>query len=544
MQAAGDTAYVSGNVQHEGLFPTRDAAAVRSVPRAAWAAIDHLSNNYLDLAVHYLREDSTTTFRGVTATTRLEMNQWPLPGYESAMAGHGISRLSLAADFNWGQISVGDVYGQFGSGMLLNLYEQRDVGIDNPLRGAKIAVTPYEGIRLTLIGGKQRRYWNCYSDGAWGWNYSRDAALGADIDLSVSRWAPALQQRGVELTIGGSYLSRYEQQDTILVPMDGKMYMYNLPLWVGAGAVRSELQVGGWDMLLEYAYKANDPTRENDYSYRPGQALLFSLSYSRKGLSVLLQAKHSENMSFRSARQQLGSAGRLNLLPVFTPQHTYALAATYPYVTQYAGGEWAMQAELCYTWARHTAMGGRYGTTMKWSVAHVQGANSKAWTMNTTAEGAYYTDIHMELHKKILSYWTMNAMLMYQSYNQRVIEGEGEMVRAGVAVLDNEWRLTDAVSIRSELQYLYTRQDLGQWFAAGIELELWHQLIFSGEWQYNIDGAAGKQHYYSAMVTYSHDAHRLSAGYVRTNEGFNCAGGVCRYVPEQEGVKLSYDYTW
>lgn len=545
---AQDTVYVSGSIQHNGLFPTIDVSGVRPVQRADWAKIDHLSNNYLDLSVHWLRQDSNKLgFRGLHADTRLEMNQWPLLGYEPEFAGHGFGRLSLTADFDWGHVSVGDIYGQFGSGMILCLYENRDLGIDNSLRGAKIDLTPYKGIRLTLLGGKQRRYWNCYKDGAWGWNYRRDAAMGADIDLSIGEWSPVLQERGVDITFGGSYVSKYEAKDTILTIQNGNAYMYNLPRWVGAGEVRAEVQGHGWDALVEYAYKANDPSTENGFSYRPGQALLVSLSYSQKGLSVLAQVKRSENMSFRSARKQTGINGRLNLLPVFTPQNTYILPANYPYSTQYVGGEWAFQAEVCYTWPRKTKMGGRYGTTMKLSAAHVQGlAGEGSWLVKPGKDGAYYTDVHWELQKKITKRWTTNAMLLYIGYNQEVIEGDGVTVHAGAAIWENKVQITDNVALRNELQYLYSRQDAGQWVFALLELNLWHHLTLSGQWEYNIGGATNetKEHYYAAEATYTHGAHRLSVGYCKTTGGYNCAGGVCRYEPEQEGVKMSYGFTW
>lgn len=545
---AQDTVYVSGSLQHDGLFPIIDISGIRPSPRAGWAKIDHLSNNYLDLSVHWLHQDNNALrFQGLHIDTRLEMNEWPLLGYEPAYAGHGLGRLSLTADFTWGHVSIGDVYGQFGSGMLLNLYENRDLGIDNSLRGAKIDVTPYRGLHLTLLGGKQRRYWNCYEDGAWGWNYRRDAAMGADIEMNVHDWSPRLQEEDVELTFGGSYVSKYEAFDTILVPQNGGLYMYNLPRWVGAAEVRAEVQGHGWDALVEYAYKANDPSTENGYSYRPGQALLMSLSYSQKRLSVLAQVKRSENMSFRSARKETSLNGRLNLLPVFTPQHTYVLPAYYPYTTQYIGGEWAFQAEICYTWPRKTKMGGRYGTTMKLSAAHVRGlAGDGEWRVKKGAEGAYYTDVHLELNKKITKRWTTNAMLLYIGYNQAVIEGDGVMVHAGAAVWENKVQITDNVVLRNELQYLFTRQDAGQWMYALLELTLWHRLTLSGQWEYNIGGVANetKEHYYTAEVIYAHGAHRLSVGYVKTSDGYNCSGGVCRYQPKEKGVKMNYAFTW
>ena len=100
--------------------------------------------------------------------------------------------------------------------------------------------------------------------------------------------------------------------------------------------------------------------------------------------------------------------------------------------------------------------------------------------------------------------------------------------------------------MRAELQYLYTKQDEGQWIAALYELSLWRRVTLSGQWMYNIGYAheATNEHYYTVAATYTHGAHRVMAGYTKTREGFNCSGGVCRYVPKQEGVSLTYNFTW
>ena len=51
-------------------------------------------------------------------------------------------------------------------------------------------------------------------------------------------------------------------------------------------------------------------------------------------------------------------------------------------------------------------------------------------------------------------------------------------------------------------------------------------------------------HYYQALVTYSNGAHRLQAGFGRTRAGYNCSGGVCRWIPAQKGLTLSYNYNF
>lgn len=534
---AADTTYVSGAIQHDGLLEYD--------PKWYYG-----SNSYVDLSVHYLNDSNKAHFRELRATTRLELTQWPLPGYDEAFAGYGVGHLSLAANFDFGEITVGDCCAQFGSGLILNLYEERTLGIDGALRGAKFDLTPYKGIHLTLLGGKQRRYWNCYDDHAWGWNYSQDAVLGADLELHIDRWSPRMQKQDMRLTLGGSYVSKYERLDSIYTTTEQGLFLYNLPRWVGAGDVRAQWQWRGWDVMAEYACKANDPCDDNNYSYRRGDALMLSVGYSRQGLSILAQAKRSYNMAYRSARRRVGNSGldgRLNLLPVFGQQHTYALPALNQYATQYAKGEWAFQAELRYKWNRKTLMGGRYGTMLKLAASHIRGlAGDGGWGIDDRTNGEYYTDINIELDKRLTSNWWLNAMLMYQMVNLSVIEGEGGLMRSGIAVLESRVKANKHISVRSELQYLYTPHFEGQWIFALCEISLWQHVMISGEYMYNIGYApmATNKHYYTFAAAYTHGAHRVQLGYTKTKEGFNCSGGVCRFVPQQEGMIVSYTFNW
>lgn len=536
---AKDTVIVVGGIQHEALVP------IPTIEEGYY-----LSNSYLDLGVRWNREsgvssqESAIGFQSLELITRAELTQWPMLGYDPDFGGYGLSHLHVGATFDWGKITVGDVYGQFGSGMVLRLYEDRALGVDNALRGGKIEVTPYKGIYLTALGGKQRRYWNCYDDGAWGWNYEQDAVLGANLELGLQEWIPQLQEAGANLTIGGSYVSKYQKADTILFidPSAMQAYMYNLPKWVGAGSVRAQLQMKGWNAMVEYAYKANDPSILNDYSYNHGEALLMSLSYSQKGLAVLAQVKRSENMSLRSDRQANLIAGTINHMPPFAMQHTYMLTSLYPYSTDLTANEWAFQGEVRYTWKRGTAMGGKYGTTLKLNASHIRGTSDTWFGMS---EEPYYTDVNLELNKKINKQWYIGAMAMYQTYNKRII-GKSGIARSGIGVVEAKYAMNKKVQMRAELQYLYSRQYEGQWIAALYELSLWRQLVLSGQWMYNIGHApdATNGHYYTVAATYTHGAHRLMAGYTKTREGFNCSGGVCRYVPEQQGVTLTYNFTW
>ena len=131
---AGDTVYVVGSLQHESLFPTRSVDQDRTEPKKDWAKIDHLSNTYLDLGVRWDRNsENKIGFRGMEAALRGELMEWPLLGFEAGFKGYGLSHLHVSTQFDWGKITIGDVYGQFGSGLILRLYEERSLGIDNAL---------------------------------------------------------------------------------------------------------------------------------------------------------------------------------------------------------------------------------------------------------------------------------------------------------------------------------------------------------------------------------------------------------------------------
>ena len=307
--------------------------------------------------------------------------------------------------------------------------------------------------------------------------------------------------------------------------------MYNFPEFVNAWDVRANLNKGPWNLLLEYAQKSQDPSFDNGYNYDKGSAAMFSGSYSKKGLSFLFQVKRSENMSFRSRRSQLGTSSFLNHLPAFTQDQTYALAALYPYATQLADGEWAWQCETGYNFKRKPSLGGKYGMNVKANYSHVR------WQGVT-----YYQDIDVQLSRKLGKSFKLNLMYMNQCYNKTVIEGEGGMVRSNIFIADGLYQIAPKVKLRAELQYLQTANDQGDWSFGLLELSLaprW-MITISDMW----NNGSTKTHYYLGQITFNIKSHRIQAGYGRTRAGYNCSGGVCRYVPATTGFTLSYNYNF
>ena len=516
---------LSGSVQSDMLLPQSDEKI------GAEKKEDFVTNTYADLQLQS---------QYVDAGARLEYLQHPLPGFENDFKGWGVPNFWVKGKLEKAELTFGTFYEQFGSGFILRTYEERSLGIDNSLLGGRLFMKPIEGITLKLLSGKQRTYWK------W------DGGLisGADINVSIDEWISSLNDNGTRLSLGASWVNKYEKDEVILYP-DNFNYRYNLPKFVNAWDVRANLSKGPWGVLVEYAQKTQDPSYDNDYSYAKGHVAMLSGSYSKKGLSILLQGKRSENMSFRSKRSGMGTSAHINHLPAFTLDHTYALAALYPYATQLASGEWAYQAEVGYNFKRKTTLGGRYGMNVKLNYSYVR-AIDNAWFK--WGDQTYYQDLNVQLSRKFTKDFKLNLMYMNQRYNQAVIEKHGEMVHSDIFVADGLFQLAPKTRLRCELQYLSTKQDQGEWVFGLMELSLAPHWMFTLSDMWNCGdtseeaianyGSNTHYHYYQGLITYNVGSHRIQAGYGRTRAGYNCSGGVCRYVPATKGFTLSYNYNF
>ena len=502
-QGQGKNVKITGSIQSDMLVPMRDEAI------GAEKTEDFQTNTYADLMLQS---------KYVDAGLRLEYLDHPLPGFEKDFKGWGLPHFWVKGRYKNTELTLGTFYEQFGLGLILRSYEERSLGIDNSLLGARLVTRPYKGITIKALSGRQRRYWS--------WN--KGLVSGADAELNLNEWIPALQQHGTELMIGGSGVNKYEKQEDIFVDPTHKL---NLPKYVNAWDVRATLNTGPWSFLAEYAQKTQDPSFDNGYSYEKGTVGVLSGSFSQKGLSILLQAKRSENMSFRSRRSMIGTSSFINHLPAFTQDQTYALAALYPYATQLADGEWAYQAEVGYNFKRKTKLGGKYGMNVKLNFSHVR------WAGET-----FYQDIDLTVTRKLSKNVKLALMYMNQRYNQTVVEGHGGMIRSNIFIADAKFQLSSKTSLRTELQYLSTPDDLGDWLYGLAEFSLAPSWMFSVSDMYNVGET--NIHYYHADVTFSASGHRVSLGFGRTRAGYNCSGGVCRYVPASRGFTLSYNYNF
>lgn len=535
-QAQDNKLTLSGSIQSDMLLPQEDDKI------GAEKKEDFQTNTYVDLRLQH---------QYFEAGARLEYLDHPLPGFENDFEGWGVPHFYAKGKLSWGELTAGTFYEQFGSGFILRTYEERALGIDNSLLGGRLVLKPVQGLTFKALSGKQRRYWD--------WN---DALVsGADLELNIDEWVPAMQQSGTRLMVGGSWVNKHEDQEDIMADLTHKL---NLPEYVNSWDVRAQLNKGNFSLLAEYAQKTDDPSFANGYIYKKGNVAMLSSSYSKKGLSLLVQAKRSENMASKSRRTIIGTSSAINHLPAFTQDQTYALAALYPYATQLADGEWAYQAELGYTFKRKTALGGKYGMNVKVNYSYVRaidrqfidgkehnaigGQMALAGTEGYTSkffkwgDHTYYQDLDITLSRKFSKAFKLNLMYMNQRYNKTQVEGHGGMIHSDIFIADGKYQFSPKTTLRMEAQYLSTKQDDGDWVYGLAELSLVPHWMLTVSDMYNCGET--DVHYYQGLVTYNTGAHRLQVGYGRTRAGYNCSGGVCRWIPAQKGFTLSYNYNF
>ncbi|MDX5327093.1 MAG: DUF6029 family protein, partial [Bacteroidota bacterium] len=334
-----DWGTLSGNFQFDGQYYVRDT---RLDPSGEFYPEEQfLGQGFANF--NYIRGN----FR---AGIRYENYQNPLLGFPPGYRGEGITYRYVQFVKDGLDVTVGNFYEQFGSGMLFRAYEERNLGYDNVMDGVRLKYSPINGMTFKGVLGKQRKYFE----------KSEGIVRGIDGEFRLNDLFTGMSEMATHITIGGSFVSKYQPANDPFL---------NLPENVGAGGGRISLSRGKVSLDAEYVFKANDPSEDNGYIFRPGQGLLINFTYATRGFGLIFSAKRIDNMSFRSERGAQQNDVLINFLPPTTKFHTYALPALYPYQTV-LNGEQGFQTEMTYLFPRGSILGGKYGTNLAVNFAY------------------------------------------------------------------------------------------------------------------------------------------------------------------------------
>jgi hypothetical protein len=490
-------------------------------------------------------------------------------GFDSRYKGQGITNRFARYSTDLLDITIGNIYEQFGSGLMFRTYYEPGLLYDNSLDGIRIISSPVRGVTLKGLTGKQRSFFTV----------GPGVVRGADAEINVNEiFDSILGDKKTRVILGGSFVSKYQPDESSTL---------NLPENVGCYGGRLNVIRGGFNFFGEYAYKINDPSKDNGYSYKSGDALFLTASYATTGFSLLLQGKRIDNMSYRSDREASLQNLLINYLPATTKQHSYTMLALNPYATQLKG-EIGFMAEAQYKIKKNSPLGGKYGMEITVNYSQANGLkqiyvndDSTAHTLYKTdwkfeeltgissnsndslinlppqrRHYKYYHDFFIEINKKFSKKWKASFIYANQYYNRDVVQ-EGtileafKILEANIGVIDVTYKYKSSSSIRLEVQGLFvedqevvTNSNLvarGNWATALLEWSPnghWFVALYD-QYNYGNPDPKLKVHYYLGTIGYNKDAHRIAVSYGKQSAGIFCVGGVCRTVPASNGITLS-----
>jgi hypothetical protein len=471
-----------------------------------------------------------------SAGLRYESYQNVLLGFDPNYQGSGIPFRYASYAIDGLEVTVGNFFEQFGNGLIFRAYEERGLGVDNAMEGVRLKYTPVKGLYLKGMIGKQRLFFRT----------APGIVRGFDGELNFNEAIAGLAESKTKFSIGGSVISKYQRDDNPT---------YILPENVASFAGRGSIARGKFSLVGEHVYKVNDPSFDNGYIYKPGQATYIAASFSQKGLGITLSAKAVDNMSFRSDRNEVVNNALINFLPALSKQHTYNLAATlYPYATQ-LNGEVAFQADIVYKAAKGSPLGGKYGTTFFVNIARANGIDSthlndldtkrQGYKTNYFSPGReiFFQDINIEMHKKLSKSLSFKAMYMNMIFNNSImlLAPTAGTYFVDIAVLDVTYKIKPKHAIRLEAQGLWTKQDQGDWLFGLIEYTYsphWF-IAFINQYNYGNPNPDQRLNYPIGSIGYIKNANRFTLSAGRQRAGIFCVGGVCRNVPASNGFTLS-----
>lgn len=489
-----------------------------------------------------------------TAGMRFEAYLPPLIGYDAQNNGVGVPYWYVNYKNDYIDITGGNFYEQFGYGMMLRTYQEWTLGFDNSLRGLRVKVMPAKGITFKGVYGVQRYYWEPYKD------YNRGIVKAFDADFYLNDMFTGLNDARVKLTLGGSFVSNYQQGTTKDIAYNDQILELKLPENVSSYGGRFNLNIGDFNWFTEYAHKINDPNARNNYIYKNGNGVFTNLSFSKPGLGISVMSKWIDNMSYKSDRSVVNNMVSINYLPSITKEHSYALSSMYPYSTQ-PDGEVGISGTATLHFPKNSTLGGKTGLSIAANFSQVNGIKrspvndttfiGQIGTLGYTStfygvgDQVYYQDANVEVTKKFSKKWKGIFTYLYQTYNKDVIEahapGQYGTIYSQIGIADIAWSITKKHSLRWELQGLWTKQDKGNWAASLIEFTISPSWFISVMDQYNYGNSdvALQLNYYTLSAGYTNHSTRISFSYGRQREGIICVGGVCRYVPATNGLTLT-----
>lgn len=507
--------YLVGSYESNTIVYAEDEVTNAQRPDGNFA-----SNNYLK-ADYYNGNFS--------AGVQLEAYQPVLIGYPSNLEGARLTNYYMQwTDGNF-DVTAGTFYDQFGSGLLFRTYEDRTLGVNTAMMGARVAYRYKNIASLKALWGAPRLGME---------PFEKTQMRGLDGSLSLSS---LIGLSGTNLSLEGSLLNRYEPISVVAEESGASASSIG---W----SARMNFESGGFMAKAEWVdggdkiYQNPNFTIDNKANIvKRANAQLVELSYSGGGLGVNLTGRRMEWMESKVSYGSSETNNALNYLPALCAQYSYAITNLNPYIPQpgttvgghFNSGEIGGQLDIYYNFKRGTALGGRRGMKVNLNFStYYNLAEEGSWKPKTLL----WRNLNVGVEKQISRKFKMQLLYAMQEYNHSHGVGKGTWL-SNMVVADLLYKFTPTFSTRAELAYLTTFEDQQDWMSGLLEVN------FAPSWSLFVSdlfnhGSTGI-HYYNAGFSYTEGRTRVALSYGRNRAGMVCSGGVCRLMPAYTGGNLT-----
>ncbi len=507
---------INGNLESNGNFFLRDS----SIGASNTPQYDHQlfgTDNWLNISY---------TKGTLNIGARFDMfNNSNLINRLGSYSAQGIGRWYIQKKFDKINITAGYIYDQIGNGIIFRAFEERPLAIDNALYGLKIGYEIAPNLNIKVLAGKQKQQFNTYESNMRGVNldyfYQKDSS-----ELSIAPGIGVLARTYDDNTVNQliNSVSKYSTADS--VPINYNSY---------AMTVYNKLNYKEFNWSTEFAYKSNDvffdpeadklnlngEISKGKFVNKIGSVIYNNLTYSGTKFSVSVEHKLTRNFNYRINPFVEGNMGSINYLPPMTRQNTFRLTSRYGVAPRQLDED-ALQLDVRYNFSE--------ALNININASHINGSNI-----------SLYDEIYSELsYNKGKN--QLEVGLQVQKYNQKIYENkvEASYVNTITPFVELTHEFSETKSLRTELQYLDTKEDYGSWLFGLCEYSIAPSWTFTVSDMYNIKPKKTEAlHYPVVSTTYTHNATRLNLSYVKQVEGIVCSGGICRFEPAFSGFKLN-----
>lgn len=449
--------------------------------------------------------------------------------------GFGVGNFFIRKKVKDLTISGGYIYDQIGTGIIFRTYEERALGIDNALLGARLQYDVKDKLTLKAFAGVQKLKFSILKPIVVGANAEGNFPVKDKVTFKPG---VGFLNRSMDNETMNAVVATIESYDTLgrFVP---KYNTYALTVY-------NTLSSGGFTWYAEGAYKTTEAIKKDQIRDAKdtlinavGNCVYTTLNYSRTGFGITLQFKRTENFYLHNSPNPTEALfdGQMNFLPPVCRQNSLRLPARY-FAPSLENRELAFGAEIVYSPNR------KINFTFQGS--YIRDFIMKKYNPTDTAffGEAYFAAIFKPIQKIELEFG-----FQYVRYNKFVYRKEGSFgANAYTPFAELTYKINKKHSLRLEVQYQHVKEDYGQWIYALLEYNFAPHLSIavSDMWNFdpNPDINPNANHYYSAFIGYTHGAHRFTLSYVKQVEGIVCTGGVCRIEPAFSGVKVGVNSTF